>query len=165
MLLDLMFILPTDMLVKVDRAAMNVGLETRAPFLDRDLLEFSWRLPLRYKCRDGQGKWLLRKLLHRYVPPRLVDRPKMGFQMPIGRWLAGPLREWAETLLAEATLREAGYFNVGEVRRHWVEHLAGRNDHSSRLWSVLMFEAWRQRQRGAMQEAPRSSGRLSIHAV
>jgi asparagine synthase (glutamine-hydrolysing) len=149
MLLDLCFVLPTDMLTKVDRAAMAVGLETRLPFLDPAVMEFAWKLPIRYKIRDGQGKWLVQKLLHRFVPKSLVDRPKMGFESPVTRWLRGPLRDWAESLLDEGDLDAQGYFRVAEVRRAWASHLAGREDNASKLWAVLSFQAWLAEQRGA----------------
>jgi asparagine synthase (glutamine-hydrolysing) len=147
MLLDLRSYLVDDILVKVDRAAMAASLETRVPLLDHRIVEFALRLPLTHKLREGQGKWLLRRVLDRYVPRVLVERPKMGFGIPIHAWLRGPLREWAEGLLAEARLREAGLINPAPVRRLWQEHLGRRNDWGYRLWPVLMFEAWREGQR------------------
>jgi asparagine synthase (glutamine-hydrolysing) len=142
MLLDLGFVLPTDMLAKVDRASMAVGLETRLPFLDPAVMEFAWSLPIDYKVRDGQGKWIVKRLLHRFVPKALVDRPKMGFESPVSRWLKGPLRAWAESLLDERRLASEGYFRVEAVRRAWADHLAGRSDNSGRLWAILSFQAW-----------------------
>lgn len=155
MLLDLSFVLPTDMLAKVDRAAMSVGLETRLPFLDPQVLEFAWRLPLHYKVRDGQGKWLVKQLLHRFVPKELVERPKMGFESPVARWLRGPLREWAESLLDERLLREQGYFRAPVVRKAWEDHLAGRNEHPGNLWTILSFQAWL-REQSRQRTAPAS---------
>lgn len=146
MALDGLTYLPDDILVKVDRAAMAVSLETRVPFLDRDVIEFAWSLPMHMKIRDGQGKWLLRQLLDRYVPRALVDRPKMGFGIPLDAWLRGPLRDWAENLLAEDRLRLEGYLNPVPVRAAWKAHLAGQASYGYRLWSVLMFQAWLEQQ-------------------
>jgi asparagine synthase (glutamine-hydrolysing) len=142
MALDGLTYLPDDILVKVDRAAMAVSLETRAPFLDRDLIEFAWSLPMHMKIRDGQGKWLLRQLLDRHVPRNLMERPKRGFGIPLDAWLRGPLRDWAECLLAEDRLRREGYLVPGPIRAAWKAHLAGQASCGYRLWSVLMFQAW-----------------------
>jgi asparagine synthase (glutamine-hydrolysing) len=140
--LDTAVSLPDDMLVKLDRASMGVGLEARVPLLDHRVLELAWRLPFEMRVRGGQGKWLLRQLLDRYVPRALVARPKMGFDPPLGAWLRGPLREWAEELLDERRLRAEGFLEPAPVRAAWDEHLQGRRNWDYRLWAVLMFEAW-----------------------
>jgi asparagine synthase (glutamine-hydrolysing) len=142
MLLDLMSYLPDDILVKLDRAAMSVSLETRLPFLDHRVIEFAWQLPLSMKIRDGQGKWLLRQLLYRHVPAALVERPKTGFGVPLDSWLRGPLRQWAGDLLAPARLAREGYLHAEPVVRLWQEHLSGRYNRQHALWNVLMFESW-----------------------
>lgn len=142
MAVDTLSYLPDDILVKMDRAAMGVSLENRAPFLDHHVVEFAWRLPLSFKICNGLGKWILRQVLYRHVPKGLVERPKAGFRVPLAEWLRGPLRDWAEALLDERRLRQEGFFDPRPIRRKWNEHLSGRESWESHLWSVLMFQAW-----------------------
>ena len=139
---DTMTYLPDDILCKVDRAAMATSLETRLPFLDHQVAELAWRLPLNLKIRDGQGKWALRQVLYKYVPKELIDRPKAGFAIPVGQWLRGPLRDWAEALLDEKRLEVEGYFFPKPIREKWLQHLTGRYDHTPSIWAVLMFQSW-----------------------
>jgi asparagine synthase (glutamine-hydrolysing) len=142
MALDLLTYLPDDILVKVDRAAMGVSLESRIPFLDHRIIEFAWQLPLAYKLRHGVTKWPIREILYRHVPKQLIERPKMGFGVPIDAWLRGPLREWAESLLDEALLKKQGYFRAPPIRQKWIEHLSGTRNWQYHLWNVLMFQSW-----------------------
>jgi asparagine synthase (glutamine-hydrolysing) len=139
---DMMSYLPDDILVKVDRAAMAVSLETRVPLLDHRIVEFALSLPTSISRAEGTTKWPLRQLLYRYVPKDLVERPKMGFGVPIDRWLRGALREWAEELLDEDRLRREGFFHPEVIRGAWQGHLSGRRNHQYFLWNVLMFQAW-----------------------
>lgn len=134
--------MPDDVLVKVDRASMAVALEVRGPFLDHTLIEYAWTLPLEFKISDGRGKRILRDILYKHVPQHLIDRPKMGFGLPIDRWLRGPLRAWAEELLSAKRLQRDGFFRAEPVRRMWDEHVSNRRNHHHRLWSILMFNAW-----------------------
>jgi len=142
MCLDFMTYLPGDILTKVDRASMANSLEVRCPFLDKNVVQFAWELPLNFKLRGNQGKWVVRGLLDRYLPRELVERPKQGFAVPIDSWLRGPLRDWAESLLEEKRLREENHFDPRLVRKIWQQHLRGEADWQYLIWSVLSFQQW-----------------------
>ena len=140
--LDFATFLTDDILVKVDRASMSVSLEVRCPLLDIRLVEFAWSLPVSMRVQGRRGKTILRKVLERYVPPKLTERPKKGFAVPVSEWIKGPLREWAEELLDETYLRDQGLLIPKAVQRVWQQHLSGWQDHDTLLWSLLMFQAW-----------------------
>jgi asparagine synthase (glutamine-hydrolysing) len=148
MFLDALTYLPDDILVKVDRASMGVSLEARVPLLDHRVVELAWSLPLRFKQRHGIHKWILRQILNRHVPRALVERPKMGFAVPIDSWLRGPLRPWAMDLLSPARLRREGYLEPGLVHTTLCEHLSGRRNRANLIWNALMFQAWLAAERG-----------------
>lgn len=142
MYVDLISYLPDDIMVKVDRASMGVSLESRAPYLDHTIVQFAWSLPLSMRARNGQSKRILRQLLDRYVPRRLLERPKMGFGVPLESWLRGPLKDWGSTLLDPARLKREGYFQADEIIKKWAEHQSGARNWHYLLWDILMFQAW-----------------------
>ena len=142
MLADALVYIPDDILVKLDRAAMGVSLETRVPLIDKRIVEFSWRLPEKLRVHDGKGKWILRQILSRHVPQDLFEGPKKGFSVPLGEWLRGPLRDWAGDLLSESRLTRQGFFDPGSVQKKWADHLKGRFQWQTTLWAILMFQAW-----------------------
>ena len=161
--LDLMFYLPDDVLVKVDRAAMAVSLETRTPFLDHRVVEFAARLPLHTQLRDKQSKWLLRRLLDRYVPREFVERPKMGFGVPLHDWLRGPLRDWADAKLDPARIARHGVFDPVEVRYLWDEHVRGYANNTATLWPMLMFDGWISATHEATEGAEAGTATIAEH--
>ena len=147
MLADTIYYLPNDILVKVDRSAMSVGLETRAPFLDSEIAKIAWEMSIEMKIKrewfKTSSKWPLRKILYKYIPKELINRPKTGFAMPIGKWICNePLRDWAETLLSSKTIKEQGFLNNEEIQRIWRIHKSGKADYTSSIWTVLMWQAW-----------------------
>ena len=142
MYLDSISYLPDDILSKIDRASMSVSLETRVPFLNHHVVEFANTLPLSMKIKDGESKWILRQLLYKYVPKDLIERPKMGFGMPIDIWLRGPLRDWAESLIEESRIKKEGFLNYEPIRKKWIEHISGKRNWQYHLWDILMFQAW-----------------------
>lgn len=148
-LLDQLTYLPDDILVKVDRAAMAASLEVRVPLLDHRIVDFAWHLPMRFKLRDGQTKWLLRQVLYRHVPRSLIERPKQGFSIPLAEWLRGPLRDWAEALLEPGRIAREGYLRPAPVRRAWEALLAGRPQADAQVWDLLMWQAWLENNRNA----------------
>jgi asparagine synthase (glutamine-hydrolysing) len=150
---DAVTYLPDDILTKVDRASMAVSLETRVPFLDHRVAELAARIPLDLKLRNGKGKHILRELLYRLAPKELFDRPKTGFALPIGEWLKGPLRGWAEDLLDSRRIAQEGWFDPAIVRRRWEGHLTGRRDSTAALWAILMFQAWCRQQQETVRQA------------
>ena len=150
MYLDSVMYLPGDILVKVDRASMAASLEARVPFLDHRVVEFAATLPVSAKIRGGTGKWALRQVLNRYVDPKLFERPKQGFAIPLASWLRGPLRDWAEELLSESALSSGGLLDPGPIREVWSAHLSGRENHHHKLWVILMLQSWMQRDRSRM---------------
>src|SRR5581483_6439616 len=164
MLADQMTYLPDDLLAKMDRASMAVSLEVRAPLLDHRVVELSWRLPSALKLRGRIGKWILRQILYRRVPRHLVDRPKMGFSVPIDGWLRGPLRRWAEELLSPPAIAATGLLEADPIRRAWLDLLNGRRQTGAALWAVIMFQAWQEQWRGSPPPAPTGTGIRSSSA-
>jgi len=163
MIRDLLGYLPDDILTKVDRATMGASLESRTPFLDHRVVEFAWRIPLRWKVRAGQGKWILRQVLYRHVPRELVDRPKKGFTPPLADWLRGPLRDWAEALLDPHRLASDGLFHAGPVREKWEQHLRGTHNWATPIWNLLTFLSWREHHAAWENQRP-SAGKSGIAA-
>ena len=165
MYFDAITYLPDNILAKLDRASMAVGLEARVPFLDHRLVEFAWRLPLAAKLNANQGKWLLRQVFNRYLPPELAERPKQGFAIPLAAWLRAPLRDWAEVLLDERRLVDDGFLRAAPIRRAWREHVRGSRNWSSLIWNVLMFQAWHERWLGAGRSCTRPAQRARTGAA
>jgi asparagine synthase (glutamine-hydrolysing) len=144
MMADILTYLPGDILTKLDRASMGNSLEARAPFLDPDLFELAWSLPPHMKILGKKGKIALREVLYKYVPETLIERPKMGFGIPIGDWLLGPLKEWAEDLICENRIQEQGFLNGHMVKGYWEDHCSRKRDRTHEMWNILMFQAWLQ---------------------
>ena len=142
MYFDQLTYMPNDILVKVDRASMASSLETRIPFLNHKLIEYAWKIPNSLKFKNGKGKWILRKILQNYVPENLINRPKMGFGIPLDAWLRGPLRDWAENLLNETKLSQDGFLNTELVRDKWKDFIINKGKWQYDLWNILMFQAW-----------------------
>jgi asparagine synthase (glutamine-hydrolysing) len=151
MYLDTLTYLPDDILTKVDRASMAVSLEARVPFLDHRVVELAWRLPLSDKIRNGTSKYILRQVLYRHVPRDLLERPKMGFGLPIETWIVGPLRDWAEQLLDEGRLRREGFLEPTLIRNMWDQHVSGKRRWHFHIWNILMFQAWWEEQKLATE--------------
>jgi asparagine synthase (glutamine-hydrolysing) len=142
MAVDALTYLPDDILVKVDRTSMAVSLESRVPFLDHRIVEFAWSLPMNYKLEGSNGKKVLKEVLYKYVPKQIMDRPKMGFGIPLSQWLKGPLRTWAMDVLSEKKMSEQGLFKAAQVTKLLTEHMSGKNDHGYLLWDFLMLQSW-----------------------
>ena len=147
MFLDTITYLPDDILAKVDRAAMAVSLETRVPFLDHRVVEFAWSLPQKYKVNNGVSKLALREVLYNYVPKNMIERPKMGFGVPLGDWLRGPLKSWAEELISEDRIRKEGLLNYDLIKDKWDDHMSGKRNWAYHIWDVLMFQSWYENQK------------------
>jgi asparagine synthase (glutamine-hydrolysing) len=158
---DMLGYLSDDILAKVDRAAMAVSLETRVPLLDPEVVELAWRLPLDLKIRNGTTKWVLRQVLYRHVPPALIERPKMGFGVPLGAWLRRPLRDWAEELIDERLLSAESYFHPAAVRGAWEGLLKGDPRQELRIWTILMFQSWLRAQQSPAQTAEQRQAALA----